>query len=182
MWLHYPKDATAVARGDQYLYGRDILVAPVVEKGATSRSVYLPAGAWFDFWTRTKHEGGREIVRDVDLATIPLYVRAGALLPMDPVRQYTAEKVDGPMTLWIYPGANGKSTLYIDDGETFDYHKGKCTHVEIEWNDTQRRINLRLKDKSQMITQAKRHIQARVVGEEGHKDIIFEGRPVSVRL
>ena len=183
MWLHYPKDAKAVVRGDQYLYGRDILVAPVVEKGAMSRSVYLPRGTWFDFWTRTRQEGGREIARDVDLATIPLYVRAGAILPMDPVKQYTAEKVDGPMTLWIYPGADGKSILYVDDGESFDYRKGKCTHVEIEWNDTQRRINLRLKDRSQMLTQAKRHIQVRVVGEEDRrKDLIFEGRPVSIKL
>jgi alpha-glucosidase/alpha-D-xyloside xylohydrolase len=153
-----------------------------VEKGATSRSVYLPQGTWFDFWTQAKQEGGREIPRDVDLATIPLYVRAGAVLPMDPIRQYTAEKVDGPMTLWIYPGADGKSTLYMDDGETFDYRKGKCTHVEIEWNDAQRRISLRLKEKSQMLPQAKRHIQARVVGEKGQKDFTFEGRPVSFRL
>lgn len=182
MWLHYPKDPNAVVRGDQYLYGRDILVAPVVEKGATSRSVYLPAGGWFDFWTQIRQEGGREIVRDVDLSTIPLYVRAGALLPMDPIRQYTTEKVDGPMTLWIYPGADGKSTLYVDDGETFDYCKGECTHVEIEWTDAHRQINLRLKDGSHMLTQAKRHIQARMVGEEGRKDIIFDGRPVSIRL
>lgn len=182
MWLHYPKDATAVARGDQFLYGRDILVAPVVEKGATSRSVYLPQGTWFDFWTQAKQEGGREIARDVDLATLPLYVRAGAVLPMDPVRQYTAEKVDGPMTLWIYPGADGRSTLYVDDGETFDYHKGKCTHVEIEWNDAQRRISLRLKAGSKMVPQAKRHMQVRVVGEEAHKDFNFEGHPVSIKL
>ncbi len=182
MWLHYPKDSTAVARGDQYLYGRDILVAPVIEKGATSRSIYLPHGIWFDFWTQTRQEGGREITRDVDLATIPLYVCAGAVLPMDPVRQYTAEKVDGPMTLWIYPGADGKSTLYVDDGETFDYRKGKSTHVEIEWNDTHRRISLRLRDGSQMLAQAKKHIQSRVVGERDHKDFVFEGRPVSIKL
>lgn len=182
MWLHYPKDATAVARGDQYLYGRDILVAPVVEKGATSRSVYLPHGVWFDFWTQTRQEGGREITRDVDLATIPLYVRAGAVLLMDPVRQHTAERVDGPMTLWIYPGADGKSTLYIDDGETFDYRKGKSTYIEIEWNDTQRRIHLRLRDGSQMLAQAKKHFQSRVVGEKDHKGFVFEGRPVSIKV
>ena len=182
MWLHYPGDSTAVARGDQYLYGRDILVAPVVEKGATSRSVYLPRGSWFDFWTEAREEGGREIARPVDLATIPLYIRAGALLPMDPVRQYTAEKVDGPMTLSIYPGADGKSTLYIDDGETFDYRSGKSTHIEIEWNDTGRRIHLRLRDGSQMMAQAKKHIQARVAGEGNHKDFVFEGRPLSIEL
>jgi alpha-glucosidase/alpha-D-xyloside xylohydrolase len=63
LWLHYPTDAAAVARGDEYLYGRDILVAPVVEKGATSRALYLPQGTWYDFWTREKTDGGREITR-----------------------------------------------------------------------------------------------------------------------
>src|SRR5205807_3148811 len=94
LWLHYPGDAQAVARGDEYLYGRDILVAPVVEKGATSRSLYLPRGMWYDFWTREKLEGGREISRKVDLETMPLYVRAGAVIPMGSVKQYSEEKVD----------------------------------------------------------------------------------------
>jgi hypothetical protein len=77
MWLHYSDDPTAVAHGDQYLYGRDMLVAPVVEQGATSRTLYLPRGEWYDFWTHEKHAGRREIVRAVDLETMPLYVRAG---------------------------------------------------------------------------------------------------------
>src|SRR5258708_32824213 len=77
LWLHYPGDSAAAARGDEYLYGRDILVAPVVEKAATSRSVYLPRGTWYDFWTGEKAEGGREVLRKVDLETIPVYVRAG---------------------------------------------------------------------------------------------------------
>jgi alpha-glucosidase len=182
LWLHYPEDAAAVARGDEYLWGRDILVAPVVEKGAASRSLYLPQGAWFDFWTQTRQQGGREITRDVDLATLPLYVRAGAVLPMDPVRQYTGEKVDGPLTLWIYPGADGKTSLYEDDGETFDYRKGKSMHVDIEWKDGQRQISLRLRDRSHMLAPAKRHIQLRVAGETVQRDIIFEGHPVSVKL
>ena len=85
MWLHHPDDPAAVARGDQFFWGRDILVAPVVEKGATARSVYLPKGAWNDFWTGERVEGGREIDRAVDLATTPIYVRAGAIVPMGPV-------------------------------------------------------------------------------------------------
>ena len=70
-------------------------------------AVYLPQGTWYDFWTREKHEGGREITRNVDLSTMPIYVRAGAVLPTGPVRQYTAEKVDGPLTLTVFPGAGG---------------------------------------------------------------------------
>ena len=87
LWLHYPDDPVATARGDQFLWGRDILVSPVVEKGATTRRLYLPRGSWFDFWTEERIEGGREVVRAVDLATMPLHVRAGAILPLGPVKQ-----------------------------------------------------------------------------------------------
>lgn len=182
LWLHYPDDATAVARGDEYLYGRDILVAPVAEQGATSRSLYLPHGTWFDYWTQEKHEGGREITRKVDLETIPLYVRAGAVLPMGPVKQYTGEKVDGPLTLWIYPGADGTSPLYEDDGESFDYHNGEYMHVEMEWNDHQRQLSLRLRNGSKMLAPAKRNFRLRVAGEKTSRDIVFDGHPLSVKL
>ena len=182
LWLHYPEDAAAVARGDEYLYGRDILVAPIVEKGATSRSLYLPHGIWFDFWTQAKQEGGREITREVDLATIPLYVRAGTVLPLDPIRQYAGEKVEGPLTLWIYPGADAKTSLYEDDGETFDYHKGESMHLDIEWKNSLRQISIRLRDGSRMLPPEKRHIQLRVAGETAQRDITFEGHPISIKL
>ena len=93
-----------------------MLVAPVVEKGATTRRVYLPRGTWFDFWTEERIDGGREIDRAVDLATMPLYVRAGAIIPMGPVKQYTSEPSDEPLTLVVYPGADGASSWYEDDG------------------------------------------------------------------
>ena len=89
MWLHYPDDPAAVARGDQYLWGRDMLVAPVVEKGATIRKLYLPRGTWYDFWTERAIEAAARSSGAVDLATMPLYVRAGAIMPMGPVKQYT---------------------------------------------------------------------------------------------
>ena len=111
LWLHHRDDAAAVARGDEYLYGRDFLVAPVFEKGATSRQVYLPRGTWYDFWTREKMEGGHEIARKVDLETIPVYVRAGAVIPMGPVKQYTEEKVDAPVRLVVHPGTDGAFAL-----------------------------------------------------------------------
>jgi dienelactone hydrolase len=118
LWLHYPDDATAVLRGDQYLWGRELLVAPVVEKGASTRNVYLPCGDWYDFWTEERMAGGREVSKAVDLATMPLYVRAGAILPLGPVKQYTEEVVDAPLTFVIYPGADGSFTWYEDDGKT----------------------------------------------------------------
>src|SRR5262249_9514338 len=132
LWLHYPDDGKAVACGDEYLWGRDVLVAPVVEQGAKSRTVYLPRGVWHDFWSGERHEGQREIRRVVDLETMPLYVRAGSILPLGPVKQYTAERVDQPDTLMIYPGANGSFALYEDDGKSFDYRKGAWTGVQMK--------------------------------------------------
>ena len=83
MWLHYPDDARCRELGNQYLWGRDLLVAPVFKPGATTRDVYLPKGDWYDFWTNEKISGGRTITRPVDLATMPIFVRAGAILPLD---------------------------------------------------------------------------------------------------
>ena len=90
LWLHYPADPEAITLGDEYTWGRDLLVAPVVEKGAKSRHLYLPAGDWYDWWTSEKVVGGRWLDRRVDLATMPIYVRAGAIVPLDPVRQFTS--------------------------------------------------------------------------------------------
>jgi alpha-glucosidase (family GH31 glycosyl hydrolase) len=182
LWLHYPDDATAAARGDEYLYGRDILVAPVVERGATSRALYLPRGVWYDFWTKEKVEGGREITRTVDLETTPLYLRAGTVIPMDPVKQYTEEKVDGPLTIWIHSGADGAFALYEDDGKSFDFRKGEFMRVHIAWNDRQRRLSLRLGKGSKMLAPMRRKIVARLAGGEETREVVFEGRPVDVRF
>jgi len=119
LWLHYPDDPVAVARGDEYLWGRDLLVAPVVEKAATSRRLYLPRGVWYDFWTGAPIEGGHELNRPVDLETMPLYVRAGAILPLGPVKQYVDESVAAPLEFTIYSGADGAFFLYEDDGRSF---------------------------------------------------------------
>jgi alpha-glucosidase/alpha-D-xyloside xylohydrolase len=182
LWLHYPDDATAVARGDEYLWGRDILVAPVTEKAATSRRLYLPRGVWHDFWTEEKVEGGREITRPVDLATMPLYVRAGAIIPLGPIKQYTGEEVDGPLTLQIYPGANGSFTLYEDDGSTLDYRRGEWMKLRIAWNDRRRRLSLRLAEGSRMLPPTRRTIEVRVASEKATRSVVFEGRPVEVQL
>ena len=182
LWLHYPDDPAAVSRGDQYLWGRDVLVSPVVEKGATSRRLYLPRGPWWDFWTELHVEGGREIDRTVDLETMPLHVRAGAILPLGPIRQYADEPVDSPLKLVVYPGADGLSALYEDDGRTFNHRKGEWMRIEMDWRDATRRLSLRLARGSRMLLPARRTIRVRVAGERSEKAVVFDGRPVWVRL
>ncbi|MEX2661793.1 MAG: TIM-barrel domain-containing protein, partial [Vicinamibacterales bacterium] len=182
LWLHYPEDPAAVARGDQFLWGRDLLVSPVVEKGATSRMVYLPRGTWFDFWTDARLEGGREISREVDLDTMPLHVRAGTVLPLAPVRQYVDQAVDEPLTLVVYPGADGAASLYEDDGRSFDYRKGDAMRIEMAWRDRDRRLTLRLAPGTRMRPPEERRIRVRVAGAAAVRDVVFQGRPLEVKL
>lgn len=142
MWLHYPDDAKARALGDQYLWGRDMLIAPVYKKGAASRDVYLPAGTWYDWWTGKREEGGRTISRTVDLLTLPIYVRAGAIIPLDPVRQYTGENVSGPTTIRIFEGAAGGFELYEDDGTSREYLEGKYSLIRFVWDDKEKILSI----------------------------------------
>jgi alpha-glucosidase/alpha-D-xyloside xylohydrolase len=182
LWLHYPLDSIAAARGDEYLWGRDILVAPVVEKAATSRNIYLPDGRWYDFWLEDVYQGSREVSRKVDLETMPLFVRAGAIVPLGPVRQYTTERTDEPVSLTIYPGANGAFTLYEDDGRSFDYERGDWMGIDLRWNDAGRVLSMRLTPGSRFRPPASRRFRARVAGSRVSRDIRFSGASLEVRL
>jgi alpha-glucosidase/alpha-D-xyloside xylohydrolase len=180
LWLHYPDDPAAVARADEYLWGRDILVAPVAEQGTASRRLYLPRGVWYDFWTSERHEGGREITRDVDLETMPLYVRAGAILPLGPVKQYTGEQVNEPLTLSIYPGGDGSFLLYEDDGGSFSYRKGEWMGVEMNWSDRQRLLRLTLAKGSRMLPPLRRDLVVKL--GDATRRVVFNGHPLEVRF
>jgi alpha-glucosidase (family GH31 glycosyl hydrolase) len=182
LWLHHADDPAAIARGDQYLWGRDILVSPVVEKGAEARRLYLPRGQWFDFWTEERLEGGREIERMVDLGTIPLHVRAGTILPFGPIRQHVGDRGEGPITLVVHPGADGSSSLYEDDGKSFAYKKGEWTKLEMTWRDADRKLTLRLAKGARMFPPAKRTFEVRLAGEKKTRTAVFDGRPLTIQL
>ena len=180
LWLHYPDDPTATACGDQFLWGRDVLVSPVVEKGATTRRVYLPKGEWFDYWTEERLQGGREIERHVDLETMPLHVRVGAILPLAPLKEYVEQQVSDPMTVVVYPGADGAFTMYEDDGRSFDYRKGEFMRIALTWRDAGRQLSLRLAPGSRMLPPTKRPMQIRLAGSRDTRSVVFEGKPVAV--
>jgi alpha-glucosidase/alpha-D-xyloside xylohydrolase len=182
LWLHHHDDPRAVPRGDQFLWGRDILVSPVVEKGATSRRLYLPRGIWFDFWSEDRLDGGRELDRPVDLETLPLHVRAGAILPLGPVRQYVEEPVTAPLQVIVFPGANGAFSLYEDDGRTFDYKKGAWMKTAMTWNDATRVLSIELAPVARLLPPGKRVIEVRMAGQASTRSVTFEGKPVAVRL
>jgi len=176
LWLHYPDDAKAGGLGTEYLWGRDLLIAPVFEKGAKTRSVYLPASAWYDWWTGEKIEGGREVTREVDLATMPIYARAGAIIPLDPVRQYTDEPAKEPLAIHVYPGADGAFMLYEDDGNSLDYLKGKFALTAFAWDDKARTLTIR------PASPTARAQTFRIVLGGREKTVAYRGEPVSIGL
>lgn len=180
LWLHYPEDPLARGRGDEYLWGRDILVAPVVEPGAHSRELYLPRGIWYDFWTAERVEGGKQISRSVDLETTPLYLRAGAILPLGPTKQHVGEKLDLPLAISIYPGADGSFLLYEDDGKSFDYRRGDWMGLQMAWNDRGRVLMLRLAGSSRMRAPLVRPIEVKLEGQV--RQIEFRGQAIEVQF
>jgi alpha-D-xyloside xylohydrolase len=104
---------------------------------------YLPAGAsWYDFWTNTKLEGGQTAKKECPLNILPLYVRAGSIVPMGPVMQYATEKPDAPYEIRIYPGADAKFTIYEDDNETYNYEKGQYAACDLTWNDAAQTLTI----------------------------------------
>jgi alpha-glucosidase/alpha-D-xyloside xylohydrolase len=182
LWLHHHDDPQAVARGDQFLWGRDLLVSPVVEKGAATRALYLPRGSWFDFWTEERVAGGREIDRAVDLGTMPLHVRAGAIIPMGPIKQYVDEPVDAPLNVTIYPGADGAFTLYEDDGRSFAHKTGDWMRLAMRWREAAGRFEVSLAPGARMRPPMTRTIEVRLAGQRTPQRLTFVGKPVQLRL
>ena len=173
LWLHHPDDAEAVKRSDEFLWGRDLLVAPVLAKGAKERTLYLPQGQWYDWWTGEIYQGGREITRAVDLATLPLFVRAGSIIPLDPVRQFTSQVVTEATELRVYPGADGSFTLYDDDGHTLDYLKHDGSRIRMSWNDKARTLSL--EPTNEAANKVKRSFKVRVMPADQVTTIEFLG-------
>ena len=133
--MDFLTDPRAQNIGDQFMYGPAFLVNPVTEPAATTRQLYLPESKWYDFWTGSSVAGGRMINADSPLEHLPLYVRAGSILPLGPDEEWSTEKVADPIELRIYRGANGDFTLYEDENDNYNYEKGAYATIPLHWND-----------------------------------------------
>jgi alpha-D-xyloside xylohydrolase len=144
----FQRDSAVYNIGDQYMFGPALMACPVtgpmyygpdsVElKGiAKARSVYFPARCdWFDFWTGKRYAGGQTACVDAPLEIMPLYVRAGAILPLGPVVQHAGEAVAAPLELRVYPGSDGEFMLYEDAGDGYAYEAGEYSFIKMTWND-----------------------------------------------
>jgi alpha-glucosidase len=149
LFWRYQNDPVAVACADQFLLGDDLLVAPVLRAGAVARSVYLPNDVWFDFWTGERFEGGDHVLADAPLERIPLFVRAGALIPMGRERQSIGPGDDeGEVQLHVWPGHSGGLQWYEDDGATMQHESGRFHRRSVTHTGRGRRQTLRFEKAS----------------------------------
>ena len=127
---------------DQYMFGPAFLVNPVTAEGATSRKVYLPKTTWYNFWTGEKLNGGQTIDAAAPVEILPLYVRAGSIIPMGPEIEYATQKTGKPTEVRIYPGANGSFKVYEDENDNYNYEKGKYATYTFNWNDNKHTLTI----------------------------------------
>ena len=140
LFMDFPKDPNVADIPDEYMFGPAFLVAPVTEQGATHRKVYLPAGCdWYNYWTNERLKGGQTITADAPIDTIPLFVRAGSIVPLgSPVLSATEKQAIASVR--VYPGANASFTLFSDDGTSYSYEKGVSSISTLFWDEATRKF------------------------------------------
>lgn len=211
--MDFATDRKAILLDNEYMFGKNILVCPVTQplytkkvegnkgvatvaniaKASSPVQVYLPKGSkWIDFWTNEMIEGGREISRECPISIMPLYIKAGSILPLGPKVQYTSEKKWNDLDICIYPGANGEFTLYEDEFDNYDYEKGAFTSIRFTWNDANRTLTISdrngsypgmLKNRRFNLTVMKPGKQnAETVMIKADKKVSYSGKKMSFKL
>lgn len=140
--MDFAGDARVADIGDQYMYGPAFLVSPVTEPAATTRHLYLPNTTWVDFWTGARQEGGKAFDAAAPLDRMPLFLRAGSIVPLGPDLEWASQKPADPIELRVYRGASGAFTLYEDEGDTYNYEKGQFSTIPLAWDEAKQVLTI----------------------------------------
>ncbi|WP_069649898.1 glycoside hydrolase family 31 protein [Caloranaerobacter ferrireducens] len=141
LFYHYQDDEETYNINDQFLFGENILICPITRPYTRVRMVYLPEGIWYDYWTLEKFEGGRYIIKEVPIDSMPIFIKAGAIIPTDNIMQYVGEK-DQEIIINCYLGQDGEYTLYLDDGISFDYEKGNYAEIKFIMKNSEKEASI----------------------------------------
>ncbi len=204
LMMDFPNDKKALDINSEYLFGKSFLVCPVTEKLYTADStadfsknkstqIYLPGGtSWIDFWNGNVLEGGQTLEREVPIDIMPLYVRAGSVIPMGPQVQYATEKVWDSLEIRIYPGADGSFILYEDENDNYNYEQGVYTEIPFTWDDAQRTLTIHKREgdfpgmlKSRIfnivIVNGMQGSGA-TIPEQADRQVTYEGKELKIKL
>lgn len=194
--LEFPRDLVTHNIADQYLFGPALLVCPVtmpmyygresvpIHDVPKSRRVYLPSGSrWFDFWTGEVHAGGQTVTVDAPITRIPLFVRAGSIIPMTEVMQFTDQDPGAAYELHVYPGGDAQFTLYEDVGDGYDYEHGEFATIQIEWSEDGGELIIHDREGSFPCMTVKREFRIRFFGEAAAdaRRVIYAGTQIRVQ-
>lgn len=201
--------------GDEFMFGRSILAAPIVRPQYTEEKImnedamtgwdkkvvaadaatqtdftetksvtkYLPANTvWYDFWTDDRHEGGHDVTLATTINRVPMFVRAGSILPLAPVMQYAGEHKWDDLEIIVYPGADGSFTLYEDEGDSYNYEKGLRSTIEFKWNDKSRQLTIAKRQGSFPGMLTSRVFRVRLAGSAVIKSVKYTGKTVKCRM
>lgn len=194
--LEFPADPQTRGIGDEYLFGPSLLVCPVtepmyyhaeskpVENASFTREVYLPAGCdWYDFWMGERFDGGRRIQANCPIDIIPLYVRAGSILPFGPEIEYAGQESSEPLELRVYPGADGAFSLYEDEGDNYNYESGQFAWIPFEWSDSGKALTIGRRTGGFPGMKERRTFIIRGMGaHETSKTVEYCGKAITVRI
>jgi alpha-glucosidase len=174
-------DLTPDSQTSEFLCGNDLLVAPVVKDGETQRSVYLPADTWYDFWNGKRYTGPATITVDAPLGYIPMFARAGAVIPMQQVVEHTDQSPIDPLTFEIYPAARSNRRYYEDDGVTLDYQHGKYLLQNVQVEDKGGKVLMNITAREGSYAPADRSLVLKIHGlNRPPQTVVVDGRSLQV--
>ncbi len=182
--MDFTDDAKALNISDEFMFGDALLICPVYEYGARSREVYLPAGQWYEWHSGKPVNGGCTISADAPYERIPVYVRAGQIIPIGPDIQHTAQDDGSELKLKIYAGTDAHYSLYEDDGVTYNYEKGDYTWIPMNWNDKTSTLTIADRTGSFKEMPTRKHIAVEVIDNTGTRtaELEYTGKEVSVNI
>lgn len=183
MVYQYPNDKNTWGIKDQFFFGKSLLVCPVVNYKERVKEVYLPAGGWFNFWTNEAITGNRKIKANAALDQIPVFVKAGTILPIGPKVQYAAQKTKESLRIKIYPGKDAEFTLYLDDNESYNYEKGVYSELVFSYSEAKKEITIK-NGKGKYIDFSKNPmvVTLEMIGKQKQENAVFSGTEIIVKL
>lgn len=180
--MDFADDEEVLNIGDQFMCGDALLVCPVYTYQARRRELYLPAGLWYDFYTERPIEGGRHLTADAPYERMPLYARAGQIVPMGPAIEYTAQDTAGELIIHVYTGRDATFSLYEDEGTNYDYERGAFSRIPMQWSEAEQRFTLGEREGSFREMIPARDVTVRLITPQGVKShkVRYTGAAIAI--